>query len=144
MTNWVEAAMEKDPIILDVLEQLRTQLGTDAFVLADHWQTDLRAVGIASPHNLGVLIYISCCGEPPERFGYELELPPIPGSELEYRVAGRGFGVSFADLVTVTATHFKLAQKPDVSPHSHDRKHFVVNCQMNNVPQTTFTKDAFP
>lgn len=100
-------APDKDPIILAALDRLWSRLGSSAFVLADHWESDLCAVGIASPHDPGVLVYISCYGEPPGRFGYELELPPSPGDDFPYRVAGTGSDVSFEELADVVARHLR-------------------------------------
>jgi len=42
--------------------------GPAAFVLADHWDSDPCAVGVASPRDGGVLVYITCHGERPDRF----------------------------------------------------------------------------
>lgn len=89
--------------------------GGSRFVLADHWEPDLFAVGIASPHNYSVLAYISTYHEPAGRFGYELELPPLPGDDSRYRVVGRGDGVPFAELASAVAAHFKHA-KPGAAP----------------------------
>src|SRR5689334_22637039 len=96
---------DKDPAIVAVLDRLRSRFGPDAFVLADHWEPDLCAVDIASPRDPGVLVYISCYGERPGRFGYELELPPLPGSEALYQVAGRGEGLTFEELVGIVGRH---------------------------------------
>jgi hypothetical protein len=101
----MNAPLDKAPEIIEALDRLRDCLGSDAFVLADHWEIDLCAIGIASPANLGVLAYISCYGEQPGRFNYELELPPEPGSEQEYEVAGRGFDVPFEELAEIVRKH---------------------------------------
>jgi hypothetical protein len=106
----VGAAIDKDPAILSVLDRLWSRLGPDAFVLADHWESDLCAVGIASPRDPGVLVYISCYGELPGCFGYELELPPPPGDDFPYQVAGTGSGLSFEELAGVVAEHLKRAE----------------------------------
>ena len=103
------ASLDKDPAILAVLEFLSSRLGPSAFVLADHWEPDLCAVGIASPHNTGVLVYITCYGESPDRFGYELEIPSPPGDEFPYQVVGTGSGLSFEELAGVIAEHLKQA-----------------------------------
>jgi hypothetical protein len=105
----VTNALDKDPAILTVLEQLRRRLGADSFVVADHWEPDLCAIGIASPQDHRVLVYISCYGEPVGRFGFELEVPPTPGSEMPYNVVGGGFGLSFEELVSVIARHLQTA-----------------------------------
>jgi hypothetical protein len=103
------AALEKDPAILAALDRLRSLLGPDAFVLADHWGADLCAVGIASPRDPGVLAYITCYGEAPGRFGYELELPPPPSDESPYRAAGSGSGLSVEELAVIVAAHLEHA-----------------------------------
>lgn len=103
----MECELDKAPAILAVLDRLRARLGSDAFVLADHWQADPHAVGIASPRNTRVLVYISTYAELEDQFGYELELPPRPESDAPYRVAGRGSGVSFEELAAVVTGHLK-------------------------------------
>lgn len=103
-------ALDKDPAIIAVLDRLRSRLGSDAFVLADHWEADLCAIGIASPQNSRVLVYISCNGKLPERFHYELELPPPPDSDDLYRVAGSGSDVSFEELAIAVAEHLNQAE----------------------------------
>jgi hypothetical protein len=103
------AVFDKDPAILAVLDRLWSRLGSDAFVMLDHWKSDLCAVGIASPHNHCVLIYISCLGKLPDHFMYELELPPQSGDDFPYQVAGTGSEVSFEELAGVVAGHLKLA-----------------------------------
>ncbi len=55
------------------------------------------------PRDPGVLAYITTYREPAGRFGYELELPPLPGDDSRYRVAGRGDGVSFEELAGVVS-----------------------------------------
>ncbi len=103
-------ALDKDPAIITVLDRLWSRFGRDAFIVADHWELDLCAVGIASPRNPGVLVYISCYGEVPHRYGYELELPPPPGDDFPYQVAGTGSGLSFEQLLGVVAGHLKRAE----------------------------------
>jgi hypothetical protein len=105
----VGAALDKDPAILAVLTRLWSRLGADAFIVADHWEGDLCAVGIASPCDPRVLVYISCYGEADGRFNYELEVPPPRGDDSLYRVAGRGFGVPFSELVDIVTHHLKRA-----------------------------------
>ncbi len=107
----VRAALDKDPAILAVLDRLWSRLGPDAFVLADHWESDQCAVGIASRRNPGVLVYLSCYEEALDRFGYELELPAPPSADFPYQVAGTGSGVSFEELAGVVARHLKHAEQ---------------------------------
>jgi hypothetical protein len=100
--------LDKTPAILSVLDRLRSRLGPDAFILADHWENDLCAIGIASPRDPRVLVYISTYTELPDRFGYELEMPQL-GSDAPYQATGRGTNVSFEELVGVIIEHLKRA-----------------------------------
>ena len=104
-------ALDKDPAIFDVLDRLRLRLGSDCFVVTDHWEPDLCAVGISSPSNPGVLVYISTYNESPNRYGYELETPPPAGSDALYEVAGRGSDISFEELANVVADHLSRADQ---------------------------------
>lgn len=114
------SSLEKDPAILALLETLRTRLGADAFVVADHWEPDLCSVGVASPHDPRVLVYLSCYREPPGSFSYERELPPLPESKLPYRVAGSGSGLLVDELVQVVRDHLRsasdCARNEDIRP----------------------------
>ena len=102
-------ALDKNPAILAALDHLQSRLGPDGFVLADHWEQDMCAVGISSPRNSSVLIYISCYGEVPDRFWYELELPSPPGDEFPYQVAGSGTASSLGELTDIVAGHLQQA-----------------------------------
>jgi len=101
----MESVPEKDPRILDVLDRLKLTLGAGAFDIVDHWSSDLIAVGIASPQNHQVLVYIGVFDD-----GYyaELELPPLTGDDGLYRVAGRYSGLTFDLLAAVVAKHLAL------------------------------------
>lgn len=95
----------KSPAIKDVVDQLEIQLGCDAFVLADHWENDPFAVGIASTYDLRVLMYISIYGEAGGRYGYEMESPSTEVNTSEYFVTGRGSGLTLDELVVVVNDH---------------------------------------
>jgi len=97
--------LAKDSTILDMLERLRAALGSDAFDIVDHWPADLIAVGIASPTNHQVLVYIAVGDD-----GYyaELELPPDPANDSLYEVAGSHSGLSFGQLVGIIAKHLSV------------------------------------
>ena len=101
------AILDKDPAILAAIDGLRSLLGPYAFVLADHWEQDLCAVGIASPRDPGVLAYISCYGESPGRFNYELKMPAPPGDGFPYRVAATGSDVTLEELAGVVTGHLR-------------------------------------
>lgn len=95
----------KDPAILDTLKRLRSTFGDGAFVVVDHWDSDLNAVGIAKPDNRRVLVYFAAYGN-----GYyaELELPSPAGDDMPYRVVGRCSGLTFDQLARVVACHLAL------------------------------------
>jgi hypothetical protein len=98
----------KDPAILDALAHLRAALGAGAFDVVDHWTCDLIAVGIASPRDHRVLVYIAFRAN---KYDAELELPTLPGDEFPYRVAGQHWELTLDQLADVVAGH--LVQ-PDV------------------------------
>ena len=52
------SSMQKDDHILRMLANLRQRLGEGAFQIVDHWQADLRAVGIAHPDHEHRLAYM--------------------------------------------------------------------------------------
>ena len=97
--------LNKHPAILDLIARLRERLGPDAFTITDHWESDLAAIGISSPRNAGVLAYLSCYGEPDGRFNVELELPPSPGDDVPYQVAGRYWDLDFETLASIVSDH---------------------------------------
>lgn len=99
----MDKTAEKDRRILDLLDQLRSKLGDGAFDIVDHWEQDLIAVGIASPRNHQILVYI---GVYDDGYHAELELPPVTEDDGRYRVAGRYSGLSFDQLANIVDTHF--------------------------------------
>jgi hypothetical protein len=101
--------LDKDSIIIALLDRLGERLGPDSFDTVDHWESDLCAVGIASPGGHGILAYISCYGEPEGRYHVELEMPPSPGNDLPYQVAGRFSDLDFEALVNVVSKHLGQA-----------------------------------
>ena len=102
----MDSPLDKDPAILAVLRRLSERLGRDAFDIVDHWEPDLCAVGIASPRDHAILVYISCFGKLEGRYYVELELPPSPGEELPYQVAGRYNDLDFEAVAGVVSAHF--------------------------------------
>ena len=98
----MDDGLDKDTAILATLARLRAVLGAGAFDVTDHWAADLTAVGVASPRDHRVLVYIALY---PDGYYAELESPAPPGEELPYRVAGRHAGLTFDRLVEVVAGH---------------------------------------
>jgi hypothetical protein len=88
------------------IDALVARLGLPArgWVVVDHWEGDLYAIGIASAQEPARLVYVSTFGNLNETFDYECELPPTSSEEL-YRVAREGKGVSFEELLKVMVSH---------------------------------------
>ncbi len=97
--------LTKDEDLLQLLERLRGWLAPGAFEVVDHWESDLCAVGIASPRDNGVLAYLSTFGCPVGRCDVELERPPRCGSDLPYEAAGRFANLEFGALLGVLEKH---------------------------------------
>jgi hypothetical protein len=109
----VDRTISKTPEVLAVLDRLRADLGPDAFHVVDHWEGDLTAVGVAKPSDHGVLAYI---GSFEDGFYVELELPPPPGDDFPYRVAGRHWGQRVEQVVQLVARHLGVRPGSDSRP----------------------------
>src|SRR2546425_853755 len=101
--------LEKDPALLAILARLERDLGATAFVVADDWEADLCAVGIASPANPRVVAYLSTWRQPPDRYHLELELPGESECRTDYRVAGRWDSIEYGELRDRIAQHLVSA-----------------------------------
>jgi hypothetical protein len=82
-------------------------MGPRAFVVVDHWEADLCAIGIARPDNHSVLVYFSTNSEPGERCSVSLELPPQPGSDIPYTAVGDHVAASLDELAEIVRRHFQ-------------------------------------
>ena len=102
------ASLRKDEHILRMLARLQQRLGPGAFQVVDHWEADLRAVGIAHPRDEHLLVYVADVNAE-DRFYVELEDSPANGSDMPYSVRGRYRSVSFDELVELAAAHFQSA-----------------------------------
>ncbi len=96
---------DKDQSIIMVLQKLYKRMGPYAFVIYDHWGHDKNAIGITSPQNHGVLVYISTFGIPKNYYNVRLELPPKRDSEFPYTEAGKYEGLDFEELVDIIRKH---------------------------------------
>jgi hypothetical protein len=94
--------------ILEVLNRLENALGADQFQVVDHWQADQCAVGIGSPRDPGLLVYIAVSRHAPGRFFYECELPRAAAGpdELPYAVVEQRDDVGIDELAGVVRSHF--------------------------------------
>jgi hypothetical protein len=58
--------------------------------------------GLPSPRDHGVLVYLAVSDG---RYNVELELPPVPGDDFPYQVAGQHSGLDFERLACVVGQH---------------------------------------
>jgi hypothetical protein len=102
--------LQKHHTITRLLPRLRKRLGADAFDVVDHWDADLRAVGLARPDDHAVLVYVCTHGLPNGRYFASLELPPAqagePWANHPYTPAGERDRLTFEELVEVIRKHF--------------------------------------
>ena len=97
---------DKDPSIIKVLVMLFKRMGLNAFVIYDHWGHDKNAIGITSPQNHGVLVYISTFETAENYYNVRLELTPKRDTDFPYTEAGKYNGLNFEELVDVIRKHF--------------------------------------
>ncbi len=100
--------MEKDSKITELLQWLRQQLG-DSFVVTDHWDGDLCAVGISSPSDPSQLVYVLSFGRPPGRYAVELESAPVAGSDFR-SVVGKFDLLSREELLAKVKEHLQISK----------------------------------
>lgn len=99
--------MKKSERIISLLNQLRSALGENSFVIADYWDADLNAIGITSPSNKYNLVYINVFGKKSGKFDVQLESKPENNSSIPYKPAGEFENQSFDQLVNIIRKHFK-------------------------------------
>jgi hypothetical protein len=101
------AHMDKRSSVTDIIERLRSDLGTDAFDIMDHWPDDPHAIGIARPSDHNFLVYF--CTFPPDRgtIAYECDGPPTD-PELPFSTGEMVESASYADLLAATRLHLKV------------------------------------
>ena len=101
--------MEKDSEITDLLQWLRQKLG-DSFIVVDHWEGDLCAIGLSSPNDPSQLVYVLTFERPPGRYAVELESPPVAGSDLPYRSVGKFDFLSREELLVIVKDHIQISK----------------------------------
>jgi hypothetical protein len=94
----------KDAEIRAVLSWLRDRLGP-SFVVVDHRDGDLCAIGVAAIHDPKQLVYISSWNRPGGRYFVELETAPAPGSEMPYASVSKLDNVDRDELTCIVAQH---------------------------------------
>ena len=98
----------KDRSIITLVGKLRARFGPDAFVIRDHWESDLCAIGIAALDEPTRLVHISTFGKPEGRYDVSLELPPVPGDDFPYTPAADRWDLDFEGLATLLGEHLGI------------------------------------
>jgi hypothetical protein len=106
----VNTPASKAKLVVELVEVLRSRVGSDAFQVIDHWPDDPMAIGIASPQNAGVLAYISITPEADDPYFVSLELPPEgEWADHPYMPSEERHECGIDDLVAVIAAHMRRA-----------------------------------
>ena len=101
---------DKNSDITAVIHRLGRRLGTEAFEIVDHWEGDMAAVGIGSPADKRILVYISTYGCEKGCYDFELERPPSERDTGPYTVAGGENAASFEILLAAVIRHLGIEQ----------------------------------
>ncbi len=96
--------LKKETKIIKLLEKLRVE--TRGWLVVDHWDADLCAVGVAACADLRKLVYISTYKQPKDRYYYACEAASPMGGDDNCTVASAD-GVSFAELLDVMVKHLQ-------------------------------------
>ena len=99
--------MEKDERLLVALASLRGRFG-DAIEVVDHWDADLRAVGISRRGEETRLVYMSVVPDQEGHFDLALEVPPQPSSGVPFEDGGWRRGLVLSEVADVVALHLGL------------------------------------
>jgi hypothetical protein len=99
--------MKKVGVILDTLRRLEERLGIGSFKIADHWEADLRAVGIASPLDPARLVYFAVYEDLSPSYYVSLEKSPVPGSDMPYEDCRTFDRQTFDELAAIADRHLR-------------------------------------
>jgi hypothetical protein len=99
--------VDKEKLLKNTIENLQEMFGAEAFDIVDHWQGDLRAVGIARREDHDVLVYVSTDKQMGGRYFVSLELPSFD-AEMPYDSAGDFKDVDFDELARIVKQHLSL------------------------------------
>lgn len=84
----------------------RLELTSRGWLVVDHWDADLHAVGLATTRDPRRLAYVSTFMRTAGRFDYECETPAGPGPEDDsYTTTASGQDVDYDTLLRALETH---------------------------------------
>jgi hypothetical protein len=92
----------KDRAIRELITRL--DLTSKGWVMVDHWEADLQAIGIAAKRDPRRLVYVSTFSGDQGRFDYQCETPMGP-DDVDYSTTASGENVGFDALLRVLETH---------------------------------------
>ncbi|MDY7791693.1 hypothetical protein U0E10_27765 [Burkholderia ubonensis] len=93
---------KKDRTIQDLMAALPME--ENAWIVVDHWDADLCAIGIARADRPRQLVYISTFGRGRGRYDYQCEMPSGPGEE-DFTTTAAGDDVDFEALLVAVKKH---------------------------------------
>lgn len=96
---------DKDATIVELAARLLADLGEIPVELADHWEADRFAFGVARVGQPDQLAYISTWEQPAGTCFLELESSAAPDDPAVYRVVGKAETVSYDELVDRVKRH---------------------------------------
>lgn len=99
--------MIKDKSINEFIKRLQQEIGNKNWVIADHWDSDLFAIGIAQEKDPRLLVYVSTYGRSLYRYDYECEIPDDEAA-IGYRSVSKGENVDFKEVVSVLKKHIGI------------------------------------
>lgn len=105
-------SIRKDKSIWVFLGELAHRLPSENYRVVDHWEADLRAIGVAALNDPDRLVYVCTFGQPAGKFAFECE---AAGKDAPYAVTSRGVASSVDEIVLIIAQHLSLAATPQQS-----------------------------
>lgn len=78
----------KEDSILKIISYLEKHLGKDSFLIADHWDADMCAIGLTHPTG-EPLIYISNYNKPTDTFYVEIEKTGASDSNIRFETVSK-------------------------------------------------------
>jgi hypothetical protein len=95
----------KNPEVAALVDRLRGDLGAGYFTEVPHWDGDLAAIGLASPADLRVLVYLCVMPGAADVF-LECELPASRDEPDElYEVASSGSYTDYGQILSTVRDH---------------------------------------
>ena len=111
--------LTKEQSIVNLLECLG--LTERGWLIVDHWEGDMCAVGVAARSSPRRLVNVSTCNKKEGLYDYECESPSGQGED-EYEVADAGQDVAFDVLLLAMAKHLNKGAIEGHSTCSVDSK----------------------